>query len=217
MIEENSMDDTDRQAPLVKCRLCSKPMAEVLVCDYCHSLNPDAATMDHFTLLGLPRQFDLDEETIRAKFLALNREAHPDFHMDQSDEVQLLAMQMSSAINNAYRTLREPASRAAYMLELLGGKSSAADKSVPDGFLDTMMMMQEELADAKAGGNTAAVARLRGVLTNQRDGLIGCIAELFDRYDKAVGCEGIRRDVLDEIRRQLNAISYVRKLLSQAS
>lgn len=217
MIEENSMDETDRQAPLVKCRLCSKPMAEVLVCDYCHSLNPDAATMDHFTLLGLPRQFDLDEETIRAKFLALNREAHPDFHMDQSDEVQLLAMQMSSAINNAYRALREPASRAAYMLELLGGKSSADDKSVPEGFLSTILMLQEALAEAKAGGDQAELERMGAVLRTQHDGLLHRIAGLFGELEEAAACPAVRQDLLSELRRQINAVSYVKKLLSQVN
>ena len=200
-----------------KCNKCSKVLSEPLVCDFCHTLNPDGLLTDHFTLLGLPRTFNLDDGELQKRFFAINRYVHPDRQEDTAPEAQQLSLAMSAAVNNAYRTLKDPALRAAYLMELLGGKSSAADKSVPDGFLDTMMMMQEELADAKAGGNTAAVARLRGVLTNQRDGLIGCIAELFDRYDKAVGCEGIRRDVLDEIRRQLNAISYVRKLLSQAS
>lgn len=198
-----------------KCNKCSKLLSEPLVCDFCRTLNPDGLLTDHFTLMGLPRTFHLDEAELQRKFFALNRHVHPDRQGDANPEMRQLSLAMSAAVNNAYRTLKDPSLRAAYLLELLGGKSSAADKSVPDGFLNTMMMMQEELADAKAGGEAAEAARLRAVLTRQRDGLIGCIAELFDRYDQAVGCEGIRRDVLAEIRQQLNAISYVRKLLSQ--
>jgi len=200
-----------------KCKHCDKPISSVLVCDYCHALNPSAATMsDYFTLLGLQRRFDIDERELQRKFVALSRHAHPDFHGGQSPEVQQLALQISAALNDAYRTLREPASRAAYLLELLGGKSSAQDKSVPEGFLSTTMMLQEELADAKAGGDQAELARIRSVLTTQRDGLIRRIAKLFEDCQEAMACQAMTADILDEIRKQLNAVSYVRKLLSQA-
>lgn len=200
-----------------KCRACSKPMAEPLVCDSCHSLNPAGLMKDHFTLMGMPQTYALDEASLQQKFIALNRHVHPDRHTDDSPEVQQLSLAMAAAVNDAYRTLKDPATRAAYLLELLGGKSSAADKSVPDGFLNTTMMMQEELADAKAAGNTAEVARLRTVLQNQNDGLMQRIRALFDDYEASVSCEAVRTDLLDEIRKQLNAVSYVRKLLSQAS
>jgi len=208
-------DDADRQTIPAKCRRCDRPMKDVLVCDYCHSLNPAAIGADYFTLLGLPQQFDLEEDLLQERFLALNRHAHPDLHGQDSPEVQQLAMRISAAVNDAYRTLKSPASRAEYLLELMGGKSSAEDKSVPDGFLDTIMMMQEELADAKAGGDEGEVARLRAVLTTQHDGLIRRIAGLFGELQEAVGCEAVRSDLTGEIRQQLNAVSYVKKLLSQ--
>jgi molecular chaperone HscB len=204
----------DTAAP-VKCRQCDRPLTQPLVCDFCHALNPIAAGKDYYSLLGLPRQFDVDVEQLRAKFVALSRHAHPDFHSGESAEVKELSLQMSSAINDAYRTLRDPASRAGYLLELLGGRSSAQDKSVPEGFLDTMMMLQEEIADAKAAGDQPQQARLRGVLLIQQEGLMKRIGSLFTQYQEAVGCEAVRRQLLDELRKQINAVSYVRKLLTQ--
>jgi len=197
-----------------KCAHCDKPMSKPLVCDFCRSLNPIPAIMDHFTLLGLPRQFVIDEEELHRKFVALNRHAHPDFHGGESPEVQELSLRVSAAINDAYRTLKDPFTRAAYLLELLGGKSSAEDKSVPDGFLGTMMMMQEELTDAKAQQNASELARLRQVLQTQHDGLLARIANLFEEYQESVACSAIRNDLLDEIRKHANAVSYVKKLLS---
>lgn len=209
-------DNATENVHPAKCKHCSKPVSSVLVCDYCHTLNPAAANVtDYFTLLGLPRRYDIDEAELQRKFVALSRHAHPDFHGTESPEVQQLSLQLSAALNDAYRTLREPAARAAYLLELLGGKSSAQDKSVPDGFLGTMMMVQEELADAKAGGDSSELTRIRGVLTTQRDGLMRRIARLFDDYQEAVACQAVTADILNEIRKQLNAVSYVRKLLSQ--
>ena len=208
------MDPTTGKSFPSKCAHCEKPMLKPPVCDFCNSLNPIPALMDHFTLLGLPRQFGISEEELHRKFIALNRHAHPDFHGGESPEVQELSLRVSAAVNDAYRTLKDAATRAGYLLELLGGKSSAQDKSVPDGFLGTMMMMQEEIADAKSGGNTAELARLRSVLQTQHDGLLARIGKVFEEHQQAVACQAVTTDLLDEIRKQVNAVSYVRKLLS---
>ncbi|MCJ7543896.1 MAG: Fe-S protein assembly co-chaperone HscB [Phycisphaerae bacterium] len=210
------MTDRDRQTIPAKCQRCEKPLSDVTVCDYCHSLNPAAAGVDYFTLLGLPRQFELDEDLLTGRFHTLSRAVHPDTHGAESADAQLLALQISAAVNDAYRTLKSPALRAAYLLELLGGKSSAEDKSVPEGFLATMMMMQEEVHDAKTAGNAAELARLRDVLTVQHEGLLRRIGGLFRELAEGASCEAVRNDLLGEIRRQLNAVSYVRKLLEQA-
>ncbi len=211
------MNDTHEQALPAKCKQCDKPMTTPVVCDYCHTLDPAGMGADYFSLLGLPQRFELDADELQRKFLALNRHAHPDFHMEDSEEVQELHLHVSAAVNDAYRTLKDPAARAAYLLELLGGKSSAIDKSVPDGFLATMMMMQEELADAKDADDTDELSRLGDVLATQRDGLMRRIETLFDQYQQSLACEAVRTDLLDELRKQLNAVSYVRKLLSQLS
>jgi molecular chaperone HscB len=192
-------------------------MAEVPVCDYCHWLNPAATGVDYFSLLGLPRQFDLSAEQITAKFLAVSRHTHPDFHSRENPDSQQLALRVSAAVNDAYRTLKDPAARAAYLLELLGGKSVEEDKSVPEGFLATMMMMQEEIADARSAGNAAELDRLRAVLQMQHDGLMRRVAGLFGEYQDAVACQAIGTDTLQSMRKHLNAVSYVRKLLSQTN
>jgi molecular chaperone HscB len=183
------------------------------VCDFCNSLNPAAAVMDFFSLLGLPERFDLDTGELRRKYLALSRHAHPDYHVNDNPEVRNLHLQVSSSLNEAYRTLQEPALRAAYLLERLGGKSSEADKTVPEGFLGTMMMMQEEIHDAIETNDAAELDRLRDVLQTQHDGLMQKVGELFEQHQQAVVCQAVTTGLLDEIRKQLNAVSYVKKLI----
>lgn len=209
-----SQHKTEHALP-AKCEHCDRPMSDVVVCDYCKGLNHVPAATDYFTLLGLPRRFDIDRDVLQQKFVAISRHAHPDFHAGESPEVQRLALQVSSAVNDAYRTLKEPAGRAGYLLELLGGKSSAEDKSVPDGFLGTAMMMQEELAEAKASSDLAETERLRVVLRTQHDGLLRRIAALYGQYEEAASCEAVRKEFLQEIRKLINAVSYVKKLMSQ--
>ncbi len=199
-----------------KCSKCERLMSTPVVCDFCHTLDPSAMGSDYFSLMSLPERFDLTEEQVRQRFLALNRHTHPDFHTDEPPEVQSLSLKMSAAVNDAYRILSDPASRGGYLLELLGGPSSADDKSVPDGFLPTMMMMQEEIADAKDDGQAEELARIADVLQTQHDGLMHRIGGLFADYEQAVACDFTREDLLREIRQQLNAVSYVKKLLSLA-
>ncbi|HDZ44555.1 hypothetical protein LCGC14_0339960 [marine sediment metagenome] len=207
-------DETQAAAP-AKCAQCDKPMSQPLVCDFCHALNPPGAEVDYFSLLALPQRYDLADDEIHRKFLALNRHAHPDFHANEPPEVQALSLRISANVNDAYRVLSDPTSRANYLLEMLGGPSLADDKSVPDGFLSTMMMMQEEIADAKAADDDGELARIREVLQIQHDGLMNRIEGLFEEHQKSVDCEAVRQDMLGAIRRQLSAVSYVKKLLSQ--
>lgn len=212
-------DETREQTPQAvpaKCAQCNAVIQGTAVCDYCKSLNPAATMMDHFSLLGLPRTYDLDPDELRRKYLALSRHAHPDYHVGESGEVQTLHLQVSAALNEAYRTLKDPASRASSLLELMGGKSLAEDKSVPEGFLETMMMMQEEVNEAREDDDRAELDRLRGVLRDQRDGLVRRVSELFGQYRQALTCNAVTNDLLDELRKKVNAISYVTKLLAQA-
>ena len=207
--------DIFRAAMPTKCSLCHAEIKNTVMCDYCKSMNPAAMMLDYFSLLGVPATFDLDPDELRRKYLALSRHAHPDFHTQESEEVQKLHLQVASSLNEAYQTLRDPATRAAYLLEQLGGKSMAEDKSVPEGFLNTMMMMQEELEEAAQSEDGEERKRLQKVLQTQHDGLLRRIAELFKQYQQAVSCRAVTDDLLSEIRKQVNAVSYVKKLLTQ--
>lgn len=211
----DQMEQETEHALPAKCVHCSRPLGTPFFCDYCETLNPVSGVADYFQLFGLPRRYEIDEKALHGSYIALSRHAHPDYHVDDAAEVRSLSMSVSAAVNEAYRTLADPVRRASYLLELLGGAPSAADKSVPDGFLETMMMMQEELQDARTAGDARELARLGKVLRTQQEGLMKRVAGLYAELDEAVSCEATRQDLLHQIRKQLNAVAYVRKLLSQ--
>ncbi|HHH76582.1 MAG TPA: Fe-S protein assembly co-chaperone HscB [Phycisphaerae bacterium] len=208
----SGMSDPSEQTFPAKCSQCNKPISTPLVCDYCSAPQELTGAEDYYEMLSMPRSFDMDLKELRRKFLSLNRHAHPDYHTADSPEVRSLSLRVSATINNAYRTLLDPAARAGYLLELLGGKSSANDKSVPDGFLETMMMMQEELHQAIEKSDERELARLGDVLKNQHDGLLAKIAETFATFQQDLPCKAMREESLDELRKQVNAVAYVRKL-----
>jgi molecular chaperone HscB len=202
---------------MTKCVACSRELRSAVVCDYCHTLNPIGAPTDYFALLGVPRLFNLDADELRRRYLELSRHAHPDFFTGGSEESQVLAMTISSSLNDAYRTLSDPFERAEYLEELLGGPSSAVDKTTPQGFLDEMMVLQEELTEARLAGDHLALERHGETLRARLAQMMARVAELFADFESQLGCEGIRLECLGRIRRQLNAVSYIRRLVSMTA
>ena len=67
-----------------------------------------------------PQSFDLDSADLDARFKSLQRAVHPDLFGTRSKHEQALSTSASSSVNIAYRILREPSTRAQYLLTLHG-------------------------------------------------------------------------------------------------
>src|SRR3954465_9598095 len=84
------------------------------------SARPVNLGSNDFELFGLPERFAQDRAAIDARWKELQREAHPDKFAAQGASAQRVAMQWSVRINEAYRRLKDPLQRAAYLCELRG-------------------------------------------------------------------------------------------------
>ena len=88
--------------------------------------------MDYFTLFGLPVGYHVDTQALAARFQDLQRQNHPDRFASASDAEQLVAVQRSANINQAWQTLRHPLTRAEYLLSLHGFDLSSEQHTVRD-------------------------------------------------------------------------------------
>ena len=70
----------------------------------------------HFTLFGLPETFQIDENALETRYRALAAGCHPDKFASASAFEQKQAVMMASAVNEAYRILKNPIDRAASLL-----------------------------------------------------------------------------------------------------
>ena len=77
-------------------------------------------TTDHFAALGLPRTFEVDPSALRADYLRLMAEHHPDRHTLASDADQADSADRSAALTRAFSVVSAPHRRAVHLLELLG-------------------------------------------------------------------------------------------------
>ncbi len=162
---------------------------------------------DHFQRLGLPRNFDIDPGSLERAYLARSRAVHPDFHTAGSDAELAASVELSAALNEAYNTLRDPFTRAEYLLALFGGPSATEQRQLPADFLAQMLEARERLEHARA--DPQARSALETEFTRQYDDLLRQVADDF----KQVEGQPDAKDILLRIRGTLNAAKYVRGLL----
>ena len=70
---------------------------------------------DYYELLGIPRGLNLSLDELQKRYYELSRQLHPDRFMQKPEAEQQRALDMSSALNDAYRTLKDPIKRAQYL------------------------------------------------------------------------------------------------------
>ncbi|KAB0460259.1 co-chaperone HscB [Vibrio kanaloae] len=102
--------------------------------------------MNHFELFGLPLQFQLDGSLLSSQFRDLQRQFHPDKFATASERDRLLAVQKAAQINDAYQVLKNPISRAEYLLIQHGEDIRGEQQTMQDPmFLMEQMELREEL------------------------------------------------------------------------
>ena len=103
-----------------------------------------------FELFGLPERFAIDMAQLDAKWKQLQGAAHPDRFATETAAAQRVAMQWAIRINEAYRRLKDPLSRAAYLCALHGADIEAeSNTAMPAGFLMQQMEWRDALSEAK--------------------------------------------------------------------
>jgi molecular chaperone HscB len=144
-----------------------------------------------FELFGLPERFAQEPAASDARWKELRREAHPDRFAAQGAAAQRVAMQWSVRINEAYRRLKDPLQRAAYLCELRGAPIDAENNTaMPAKFLIEQMEWREALDEAADEG---ALESLERQLRASRAQVLQDIERLLDRDgDAAAAAQQVR-------------------------
>jgi molecular chaperone HscB len=109
-----------------------------------------ALTSSHFELFGLPPAFSLDLSRLDAAYRDIQSQVHPDRYAHAGDAERRASMQMTTRVNEAYRTLKSPVRRAKYLLELNGvDLAFETDTTMPQDFLVQQLEFRERLAEAR--------------------------------------------------------------------
>lgn len=95
--------------------------------------------MDNFALLNQPRQPWLDPDALKAAFLQLAAQLHPDKIQTSSAVEKAAANERYAEVNAAYQCLLEPKDRLRHLLELESGAKPADVQSIPAGTMDLLV------------------------------------------------------------------------------
>lgn len=115
--------------------------------------------MDHFARLGLPVALDLDAAALDKAYFARQRQWHPDRFVGKPSEERAKASVEAAALNDAYRTLKDPLSRAVYLAQLKGVELPGDGKTIDDPeLLMEVMDAREELHEASSVAEVDALA-----------------------------------------------------------
>jgi molecular chaperone HscB len=150
---------------------------------------------NHFELMGLPVAFAIDAGVLERGYRDLQSRVHPDRFASGSGSEKRVAMQWATRANEAYRTLRDPVSRARYLLSLKGfDTGEETNTAMPPDFLMQQMELRESAAEARAAHDAPALERLRLSIVTGREDMVRLLGRALDaerNYD--AGCSLVRK------------------------
>jgi len=162
---------------------------------------------NHFELFGLPERYRFDPALLERAYHALQTEVHPDRHAAAGESDQRLALQSSARVNEAYRALKDPVTRAQYLLSLHGIEAfSERDTALPVDYLERQLERREAAQNAAAAADGDALAAIQGAVRGEA-------AELEQRVCVLLDVEG----AWDRARAQVRELRFLRKLADDVS
>ncbi len=138
--------------------------------------------MDHFARLGLPAALDLEPASLDRAYFALQRQWHPDRFVARPADERARASSEAAALNDAYRTLKDPISRAVYLAELRGVELPGDGKTIDDP--DLLMEAMEAREELHEAGTAEVVDSLATKARDDMKNSLSALGGLFLREDK---------------------------------
>ena len=193
------------------------------------------AEQTYFDMFSLPRKLTIDTTALERDFYKLSRQLHPDLYARKSAEEQAWSLRQSSLLNDAYRTLKDPVARTAYLLKLEGIRMEdentenqdrrAKQNRVPADLLEEVfelnMQLEEMRANLKMGEDDPA---LRGDLERAQVQFKAMLASVDEDLGRAWAAWDAAMDANDDAARgkqkdamvvMLDRRSYLRNLLRE--
>jgi len=140
------------------------------------------ASTDHFAALGMQRAFEVSAPALKANYLRLMAEHHPDRHTLASVDNQADSADRSAAVTRAYSVLSEPHRRAVHLLELLGApllEETNGRALLGMDFLSEVMDARFEVEDADT--TVERLKRLRVENSQAMEAMLGELRTAFAR------------------------------------
>ena len=138
--------------------------------------------MNYFELYGIPVTMKPDPSIIRAKFIELSRQYHPDYHTGASEEAQEEVLTKSSEINRALKVFSDPDETIRYVLQLNNLALDEEKYDLDPLFLGEVMEINEELMDLEGENDLQRLEKLESDTNLLKQELYENVATIIQNY-----------------------------------
>ena len=157
----------------MQCWNCNTETAPgTLTCPRCSKVQPLAPGSTYFEAFGLKPTVDVDLPGLERVYRERSLQVHPDRFSTAQARERRFALEQSTLLNDAYRTLKDRASRAFYLLKLNGLDLSKEDagtqKDMPLSFLEEVMELREALDGHRQRGTLEKALEMAGEVSVRR-------------------------------------------------
>ena len=169
--------------------------------------------MNYFEVFGLPKVLNIDLKALEKRFHELSRKYHPDYFTTAPAAERQQALQMTAALNDAYRALRHPIRRVEHLLQIEGFKPDGS--KAPKTFLMEIFEINEQLEEVKSGGHPEKAAALRVEIEKRAADFEEELQAASQQWDALLGSnapEDRLKQQLTRLTEILSASSYIRNL-----
>ena len=226
------METVKKEIPMARsmCWHCQSDVGGEYFCGQCVKVQPLSKDIDYFTCLSLPRKLNIDTGRLETKFYEMSRAFHPDFYEGKSEIERAVSLTNSAVLNQAYRTLKDPAARVEYLLRLEAGSAKDIPGKAPTDLFETLLEIQEQLEQLRAmkhskSGEARSIASQlhaeKGALESKRGALERRLTELFHVWDRLVDrssqdqiAKAEKGPVLTEMRDIVSQRNYLNTMLT---
>ncbi|HDR1007358.1 TPA: Fe-S protein assembly co-chaperone HscB [Pasteurella multocida] len=135
--------------------------------------------MNPFNIFDLPVDFHVDQATLSARYLALQKSLHPDNFSRHSAQEQRLAMQRSAEVNDALQILKDPILRAETIIAIYTGEQqNIEENSIRDmAFLMQQMQWREQLENIEAQQDSDQLVAFSADIEQTQQALLSELAD----------------------------------------
>ena len=132
----------------------------------------------------MAEEFKVDKAALSARYQTLQKAFHPDKFANASERERRLNLQQAAQVNSAFQTLKDPLTRARYLLELKGVATNDEITTIRDQvFLEQQMDLREELEDIR--GAAEPLGRLLDFMAQLEQSVRACVEKLQQNFEVA--------------------------------
>lgn len=201
----------------MKCWNCGEDVrGGGLFCPACGRVAARRPGATPFEVLGLPARHAVDVPALEKAYREAQLKLHPDRLAQADARERRLGLEATTALNEAFKVVKDPVARAFALLKLhgvdLAREDAGAQKDMPPAFLEEVLELSEQLMAARAAGDLPRALGLAQEVAAKKD---AALAEAVAQLQVLEGAGPVQADAVRKASHALGRVRYFTRFLEQ--